>query len=149
MNFGQHITVERQLSPRDYYCRCRISGELFPAHIRNEYRDAFADTGDRESHPSWCPFLRSTGGGSYACTIHDTAPRFCREFRCVTMVIFDREGNETGRVKGRRSLESRDPVLTAVWNERVAGVHPGDDHQFLRYAVRVLKEAGYRAEPVE
>jgi uncharacterized protein len=141
MNFGQHITIERQLSPRDYYCRCRITSD--------EYQDVFADTGDRESHPAWCPFLRSTGDGHYACTIHDTVPRFCRDFRCVTLVIFGQAGNEAGRVKGRRSLDSSDPVLAAVWTERIAGVHAGDDRQFLLYAIRVLKENGYRAEPVE
>jgi hypothetical protein len=149
MNFGQHITVERQLSSRDYYCRCRITGELFRAHIRNEDQEAFACTADRESHPGWCSFLRYTGDGQYVCTIHDTAPRFCRDFRCVTMIIYDPAGNEAGRVKGRRSLDSQDPALGTIWNERITGTHTGDDRQFLLYAIRVLKENGYRAEPVE
>jgi uncharacterized protein len=148
MNFGQHITVERQLSSRDFYCRCGITGELFLAHIGNEYQDANIAAADRESHRAWCPFLRGTGDGQYSCIIHDTAPRFCRDFRCVTMIIYDQVGSEAGRVKGRRSLDSDDPVLTAVWHERIAGAHTGDDRQFILYASRVLKESGYRAEPV-
>jgi|WetSurMetagenome_2_1015567.scaffolds.fasta_scaffold27030_3 uncharacterized protein len=148
MNFGQHIAIERQLSSRDFYCRCRITGELFLAHIRSGDQEAFANKADPESHPSWCPFLRRTVEGLYGCTIHDTAPRFCRDFRCVTMLIYGPAGNEAGRVKGRRSLDSQDPVLVTLWNERITGTHTGDDLTFILYAIRVLKEEGYRAEPV-
>jgi hypothetical protein len=64
------------------------------------------------------------------------------------MMIYDPARNEAGRVKGRRSLESKDPALVTIWNERITGTHTGDDLTFLLYAIRVLKENGYRAEPV-
>jgi len=42
-SFGAFITIERQLSSRDYYCRFGITREVFLAHIEPEYADAIAE----------------------------------------------------------------------------------------------------------
>jgi Fe-S-cluster containining protein len=149
MNFGQYITVERRLSPGDYYCACMLSRESFFAHVQSEYADAFANRSDPDIHPSWCPFLRREDAGRYVCTIHDTAPRFCRNFQCYTALIFDVTGKEVGRVKGRRSLETAEPELVAAWETGLPARANLDDRTFLRQMSAVLNAAGYRVEPVE
>jgi Fe-S-cluster containining protein len=149
MSLGRHIVIERRLSSSDFYCRNRITGELFRAHVGNDCRDTFAIDTAQEVRAGWCPFLRRADPGRYLCTIYDTAPRFCREFRCVTMVIRDTNGTEVGKVKGRRSLDSTDPVLTAIWQERIEGSHITNERQFLHSVNLALREHGYRAEQVE
>jgi hypothetical protein len=149
MNFGQHMRVERRLSSRDYYCTCLLTRESFFAHVQSGHADAFTNRPDPDIHPAWCPFLRREDTGHFICTIHDTAPRFCREYRCYTMLITDAAGNEAGRVKGRRSLESTDPGLVALWETGVPNRDKLDDGAFFLQMGAVLKDAGYRLEPVE
>jgi Fe-S-cluster containining protein len=149
MNFGQHMTVERRLSSRDYYCTCLITRESFYAHVQSEYSDAFTNRPDPDIHPSWCPFLRREDTGHYICTIHDTAPRFCRDYRCFTMLITDVAGKEVGRVKGRRSLETADPRLMALWETGIPKRDELDDRALFLQMGAVLKAAGYHIELVE
>ena len=139
MSLGRHITIERSLSPVQHFCRVAVTGELLPVSIQPEYRDPYA-SGERD--PTWCPFLRRADADSFICTIYQTRPRICREFRCRTMLIYDQNGHEAGYVKGRRTLVSDDPCLADAWREI-----PGDaDDATLK---ELLKKHSYRAEPLE
>ena len=92
-----------------------------------------------------CPFLLSDGESGYVCSIYETRPRICRSFVCYTMLIFDRDNREVGKVKGRRSLESTDLHLVALWEE----IQATGSRQRVRMEKRgswVLERNGYRAE---
>jgi len=139
MSLGRHIRIERSISSAHHYCRVAVTGELVPVSVLSKFRDLFS-SGERD--PSWCPFLRKDDAGLFTCTIHETRPRLCREFRCRTMLIYDRDGREAGCVKGRRSLVTDDPELESVWQKVPAG---GDDAAIKE----TLREHGYRVEPLE
>jgi len=138
MSLGRHIRIERSISSVQHYCRVTVTGELLPVAVHPHHRDLFSFG---EKDPSWCPFLRKEDEGLFTCTIHETRPRLCREFRCRTLLIYDREGREAGYVKGRRSLSTEDPVLESAWQEI-----PGDsDDGVMR---ETLRKHGYRSEPL-
>ena len=45
------------------------------------YGDLWIDIrGSEES--AYCPFIKQISEGKFICTIHDTKPKVCREFRC-------------------------------------------------------------------
>jgi Fe-S-cluster containining protein len=139
MSLGRHIRIERSISSAHHYCRVAVTGELVPVSVLSKFRDLFS-SGERD--PSWCPFLRKDDAGLFTCTIHETRPRLCREFRCRTMLIYDRDGREAGYVKGRKSLVTDDPELESAWQKVPAG---GDDAAIKE----TLGKNGYRAEPLE
>ncbi len=43
-SFGEFITVERQITDKDYFCRYGITDELFQVHVLPDYADEFAST---------------------------------------------------------------------------------------------------------
>ncbi len=136
MSLGRHIRIEQSLSPFQHYCRVAVTGELLPVSILPEQRDLFS-SGDQD--PAWCPFLRKDSSGLFICTIYQTRPHICRDFRCRTMVIYDQNGREAGHVKGRRTLVSDDPCLETVWGE----IPPDTDDSSLK---EILRKHCYRAE---
>jgi uncharacterized protein len=139
MSLGKHIRIERSISPAQHYCRVAVTGELLPVAVQPQHRDLFS-SGERD--PSWCPFLRKEDEGLFTCTIHGTRPRLCREFKCRTMLIYDRHGREAGYVKGRRSLVTEDPVLASAWREIPGDMADGSLEETLR-------KHGYRASRLE
>ena len=139
LSLGRHIRIERSISSAQHYCRIAVTGELLPVTVSPQHRDLFS-SGERDS--SWCPFLRKEGGDLYTCTVHETLPRLCREFRCRTMQIYDRDGRVAGYVKGRRSLISEDRNLASLWSE----IPADSGHAAIK---EILKRYGYRAEPLE
>ena len=143
-SLGPHIKVERRMSEQDLYCRCMITEDLFPAHVGRDLLDR-QRIRDREPHPGECPFLLSDSKSGCVCSIYETRPRICRSFVCYSMLIFDRDNREVGKVKGRRSLESTDLLLVALWEE-IRQLAPGNETAWRREALRVLERNGYRAE---
>ncbi len=139
MSLGRHIRIERSLSPIQHYCRVAVTGELLPVSVLLEQRELFA-SGDKD--PAWCPFLRKDAAGLFTCTIYQTRPRICREFRCRTMIIYDQYGREAGYVKGRRTLVSGDARLKAAWQK----IPSGADDTSLK---ETLQNHGYRAESLD
>jgi Fe-S-cluster containining protein len=139
MSLGRHIRIERSISSVQHYCRVAVTGELLPVAVQPQHRELFS-SGERD--PSWCPFLRKEDEGLFTCTIHGTRPRLCREFRCRTMLIYDRHDREAGYVKGRRSLVTNDPVLESAWREIPADMAEGPLEETLR-------KHGYRALRLE
>lgn len=133
MSFGEFITIERQLTDRDYYCRYGITGEIFPVHVQPEFADEVADD-FLEPNPAdpgfvrkGCVFMKENPGGKgFACAIYPTRPTVCREFRCYRMLIHHPASGETrGKVIGVNELRTQDENLMTIWNTRIAGIpHP-------------------------
>jgi Fe-S-cluster containining protein len=145
MNFGELIRVEREVDDTEFYCRFLVTNEIFRARVMPEFREAFADTAEVDSHPAWCRFLRrSPEGAGFVCTVHDSNASICREFRCCVMRIYDSTGKQAGKVGGNRSLISEDEDLLRIFREKVAGVRGSSMKEWLENAGRTLVEAGYR-----
>lgn len=142
-SLGSHIKVERRVTQQDLYCRCMITGDLFSAHVRRDLLDR-QRTRDHELHRGECPFLLSDGESGYICSIYETRPKICRSFVCYTMLIYDGD-REVGKVKGRRSLESTDLHLAALWEEIRKLAH-GNETAWRREALGMLERNGYRGE---
>ena len=45
------------------------------------YGDLWIDIEGSEGS-NYCPFIKKTGNHKYICTIHNTKPKVCKEFRC-------------------------------------------------------------------
>jgi Fe-S-cluster containining protein len=155
VSLGPHIVAERQLSDRDYYCRCRIDNTIFPAHVDPEYRDevagAFAAGGPGRNGTDNLPclFLRKNPDGEgTACAIYATRPKVCRDFRCYRMVIRNREGIVLGKVIGKNTLRTEDPALEKLWAGQIAVIPYGDAAAWTEKVAGILAEHGYRAEAV-
>jgi Fe-S-cluster containining protein len=133
MSFGEFIKIERQMGPRDYYCRYGMTNEVFLAHIQPEYADAVSDDSfeqngaNTDAHPKRCIFmLKNPDGKGFACAIYPTRPSICREFRCYRMLIHHHPTGELrGRVMGINELKTSDEILEAIWKEKIAHLpHP-------------------------
>jgi len=148
---GQLIEIEKRLTGRDFLCRQKIVGGTFRARVEDRFLDAFRDTAESSRHQSWCPFLRPLPGeeGKYVCTVHNSRPLVCRSYTCCAMRIFAVDGQEAGKVKGRRSLVTEDADLRRCWEESVAPITTDDDLAWRAEVAAVLGRAGYRVEAYE
>lgn len=142
MSLGGVIRIERTLSDADFYCRLLVTQELFLAHVDSAYRDLFQEREGKQAHPGWCPFLRK-GNEKYVCTIYQTRPALCREFKCYSMQILHADGELAGRVGGRRSLLSADAALNRIWDEHIAPLKGGSDRDWLLRVKGLLEREGY------
>ncbi len=137
ISLGRYISIERHISPVRFYCHVGVSGESIPVTVSPEHRELHTQG---NNPPGSCLFLRKVPeNGGYVCTIHPFRPSICREFKCRTMIIFDKEGKEAGSVAGKISLTTPDTQLRALWDELVAT----RKHEEL---VHELSLKGYRAE---
>jgi Fe-S-cluster containining protein len=144
MGMGNYVTIERKVNDAQYICRHGLAREIFHATVERPYRLEFMENAAGRD-PKWCPFLMKTGDGeTYACCIHATRPRFCREYKCYTVRILNAAGTEVGRVRGRRTLASEDPALLGLWEGTVAPLSAADDAGWRRELKRILGEAEYR-----
>jgi Fe-S-cluster containining protein len=146
-SLGPHIKVERRITEQDLYCRCMVTGDLFLAHIGGDFLPR-QRIRDRKPHPRECPFLLLDSESRYICSIYETRPQICRSFICYSMLIFDRNNEQVGKVKGRRSLESTDLELVTLW-EDIRRLAPGNESAWRREALGVLDRHGYRGECFE
>jgi len=141
------MKVERRMNEQDLYCRCLVTGDLFLAHIGRAYlKDQRIR--DSEPHHGECPFLLPDSESGYICCIYETRPQICRSFTCYTMLIFDRNNEQIGKVKGRRSLESMDFNLIAIW-EDIRRLASDDEAEWRGEAIGILERHGYHAECVD
>ncbi len=147
MALGRHVRVERRVSEWTSYCRFLITGELFPVNIQPEYRELYAD--NAAAGPGWCPYLRKEQESVFVCCCYPSRPAFCRSFRCVTARIIDRNGTPAGTIKGRRSLETRDPVLRELWDRSIEGISAKTDAEWLAKAGLLIQQSGYRIDPLD
>jgi len=124
-SFGAFFIIERQMTDRDYYCRYRMTNELFSVHVRSEFADEIAGryegsaADNRESGSKGCPFLcKSREGTGYYCSIYSTRPNICRQFKCYRILI-------RGTVFGINGLRTQDEVLMTIWKNKIAPLsHP-------------------------
>jgi Fe-S-cluster containining protein len=131
-SFGEYITIERQLSEQDYFCRYGITNELFPVHVVSEFADEIdteyeASLDDKPKEPrKRCIFSRrNPDGKGFACAVYDSRPTICRTFRCYRMLILHVSGEIRGRVIGFNELRTHDEDLLKIWAEKVARLpHP-------------------------
>jgi len=138
-SFGEFITVERQITAHDYFCRYAITSELFQAHVLPEYADEFADAWEemedegKDIHHKGCVFTRKNPEGpGFICIIYPSRPTICREFLCYRMLINHREtGDLRGKLIGINELRTHDEVLAAIWKDNIATLpHPFEsNHQ--------------------
>lgn len=146
LNFGRYIIIERQLEGRRFSCHSRLSGEHFIAQLI-ESRGKDTSGGERTYS---CPFLmKEVTTERYLCAIYPTRPGFCREFICSHMDIFNARGERIGRVGGKKSLLSKDPMLLAFWDREIVPLTKNDDPSWLSKAQNILENAGYRAVQYE
>ena len=131
-SFGEFIRIERQVTSRDYFCRYGITDELFQVHVQPEFSDEieeeFEESGGKlPADHKGCTFMRrNPEGRGFACAIYPTRPTICREFLCYRMLIHHPESGEVrGKVIGINELRTKDEVLLAIWNEKIAHLpHP-------------------------
>jgi Fe-S-cluster containining protein len=142
ISLGRHLTKERSISAIQHYCRIGITGEIVPVTISPEYREIYAE-GERGE--LWCPFLRKNPDETFTCTIYETRPRICREFRCETMVILHREGRKAGAVSGKKTLSTDDPELKRLWIELTETRTIDEPAEFQRIRHELARH-GYRIE---
>jgi uncharacterized protein len=133
-DFGEFITIERQMDDCDYYCRYGITDEIFPVHVQPEYADDIEEefmnmdpkAADRPARKG-CIFSRKNPQHpGLACAIYDTRPTICREFKCYRMLIHHKTSPELrGRIIGINELRTHDEALQAIWEEKIAHLpHP-------------------------
>ena len=156
VSLGQSITIERQLNDRDYYCRSKIDNAIFIARVDPAYREEIADefaegkTPQAGADKEPCRFLRKAPDGQGSCcVIYATRPDVCRTFRCYRMIVRNREGAICGKVIGKNTLRTEDPVLETIWNGEVLPVPCFDASAWARQVATVLAGHGYSAETVE
>ena len=140
-NFGQYLTIARELDKSRYYCRLSLTGEYFFAQVTSDI-DFKRTASSRD--PTWCPFLLRKSEGKFLCSIHPTRPSFCREYRCSHLDILDAEGERRGRVSGKRSLVSKDLNLVAFWQKEIEPLLIENDLAWKKIVRTLLEHEGYQ-----
>ena len=161
-SFGSFITIERQLSDRDYYCRYSVTSDLIPVHVDAEYEDEVSERNSSRSGPGIavagknpCPFLcRKKDGDGFICAVYATRPQVCREFRCYRMLIYDTNGRPTGKVIGANDIHTSDEALARLWTAEIMSVphpHPAgtNDPAWVKTVTGILAAHGYHGDAVE
>jgi len=141
-SFGEFIRLERQMTERDYFCRYGITDELFQVHVTSEFADEIGDEFEEYGAKGpegrkGCVFMRKNPAGpGFACAVYETRPTICREFLCYRMLIHHPPTGEVrGKVIGINELRSRDEMLTAIWNDKIAHLpHPIMHHEAVQHS---------------
>jgi len=160
-SFGSFISIERQLSDRDYYCQYSLTRNVFPVHVNREYADEVSDRYSRQSGAvaspgkKPCPFLcRKADGGGFDCAIYDSRPPVCQEFQCYRMLVYDRENQLIGKVIGAGEIRTTDETLDRLWKEQIAPLphaHPpgGNDPAWAKKVTAILAAHAFRGDAVK
>jgi len=149
-SFGDFIKIERQLNHRDFFCRYGIKNEMFLAHVEGDNTLNYPLDSNDEKPAKGCPFLKKNlSGDGFTCVIYATRPSVCKEFRCYRMLIYDREGLESGRIMGTHDLKTTDKTLEKIWKEEVARIPGPRDNNQEKRIIGILADHGYRGIPVE
>lgn len=120
------------------------TGEKTEVTVDPDKRDLFQDRKIFDTVPDACPFFRYSDGNSEAfCTVHQTRPAICREYRCWRLLILDHRGNRVGRIPYIRSLVTDDPQLRNLWDRCIEHLDEQDDCVWEDRMIRILVRAGY------
>jgi Fe-S-cluster containining protein len=154
-SLGPAIIVERQLNDRDYYCRSTIDNAVFTARVEKEFQDEIADEflagecGNDAEGTAPCRFMRrDPEAGQSRCAIYATRPDVCRKFQCYHIIVRDRDGIACGRVIGKNTLRTDNPVLNTLWESEVAARPCGDASAWVSGVAAILARHGYTLEKV-
>ena len=146
ISLSRHMRITKSTSPFSHTLYVSISKETRPVLVEPGYRDLFLARSAPSYENGWCPFLRKTGDGIHVCTMYSSRTGVCRSFRCCTMRIFDIEGREIGKIKGRRSLSTTDPRLERVWSEEIVPLSALPDGEFFSRCGSILSTHGFPCE---
>jgi Fe-S-cluster containining protein len=147
MGMGKYVKIVGSTGPNKVICQHELGKETCYATIEKPYRDDFDHEEDMETLTQWCPFLKRTNDEErYVCIIYQTRPRFCREFKCARMRIYDRENNEIGILKGRRTLSSDNKNLKELWEQKVSPLFMDDDTKWKETVKKILQDEEYLVE---
>jgi Fe-S-cluster containining protein len=156
ISLGPAIVVERQLNDRDYYCRSTIDNAVFTAQVEKVFQDEIADEflaaeyGQDTGGERPCRFLRWDPQTAVSrCAIYATRPEVCRNFRCYHWIIRDRDGIFCGRVIGKNTLRTDNPVLKTIWESEIAAKPCGETSARAPDVAAILARYGYTLENIE
>ena len=79
---GDVFGIVEKIGPFEYRIRYLITGVEQIVRIDPDKEDLFTNSTILDKRPLACPFLRDTGEGRYACTVHLTRPELCRMYLC-------------------------------------------------------------------
>lgn len=147
MRMGDHVTVVARMGPHRYACTHGLGNHSFFATVEQPFHDRAPNAESMER--GWCPFLVEGDDGRYHCAIHASRPPVCQIFQCCRMRIYDRDGQEAGAVKGRRSLSTPRSDLQEIWDAEVEPITTGDDREWAEQVGSVLARHGFSVEVYE
>lgn len=143
-NLGLVYTIREECGNLSFLMYNQYTGEETSVRIDPDKRDLFLDTGVFELLPNTCPFFRYYPGTEKACcTVHQTRPEICRDYRCWRLLILDPRGRRVGRIRSLRTLCSEDELLTRIWEECIEHIGEPDDRIWEDMMIRTLTRAGY------
>lgn len=146
MGMGRYVRVTGVMGPGRYAVSHDIPKEISYVTVDKEYRGA-VDPLNRDTPSEWCPFLMDADEeGRYICSIHGSAPSFCKNFKCCTCRIYDSSGDTTGTVKGRFTLATDDEKLKETWDKAVESSLDLDSGEQKKKIAEILEGCGYHAE---
>lgn len=141
---GKYVRVVGQMGPNRVAVRHELSNETCYATIEKQFRDDFNLAQAMRVSEGWCPFLRETEDGEYPCIIHETRPRFCRNFTCCRMRVYSSDGVPVARVKGKSSMLTDDDDFAEWWKKSIASL-PCEGREWEEETSRILASEGFRA----
>ncbi|MDD4254415.1 MAG: YkgJ family cysteine cluster protein [Methanofollis sp.] len=142
---GDVHVVREECGDGSFLMENRYTCEVHAVRIDPDKTHLLPDRSIFERWPLACPFLREDpADGKACCTIHDTRPDICQEYRCWRLLILNAGGTRAGRVMERRHLAADDPALKEVWETQVAVIREDDDARWDERAVLLLMQAGYQ-----
>ncbi|MDD1659796.1 MAG: YkgJ family cysteine cluster protein [Methanomicrobiales archaeon] len=143
-HLGLVHAIREEYANHEYSLLNRYTGDVTRVSVDPDKTHLLDNMSIFQREPEACPFLRDDPDNHRVCCIvHATRPDICREFQCWRLLVLDSRGRQAGRVMGRRHLNSDDPVLCGVWEQRVGAISEPDDASWDFRVERVLLEAGY------
>lgn len=140
---GRYVKITGYPGPGRYAARHELSNEVFYATVDKKFRNKF-DPLDRDTPPKWCPFLMDKDEDErYMCSIFESAPSFCRDYKCCTCRIFSSDGSPVASVKGRSTIVTGDAELENLWDSAVNSVLNLNLNQQKQKIAEIIEGYGY------
>ncbi|HUH79094.1 MAG TPA: YkgJ family cysteine cluster protein [Methanoregula sp.] len=142
---GEILWILGQTGPDEFRILVSATGEERVVNVDPGKRDLFYPRTDGNARSLACPFLRKSGPGLFTCTVYQSRPDLCRQYACFRILVLDATGRKVGRVMDRsRHFVSADPLLNALWKEKISPADIPDEMLWEEHVGNVLSGAGYR-----
>lgn len=149
MGMGRYVKITGTMGAGRYAARHELSNEFFYATVDRNLRGKF-DPLNRDTPEEWCPFLADKDEeGNYYCSVFDSAPSFCKNYKCCTCRIFGSDGSPAGTVRGRSTIVTDDKELEKLWDSAVNSVLDLDLKEQKHKIADILKDSGYEVRYFE